>query len=80
MLALNGELDVQVDAQQNLSAIASALEKGGNADVDIRRLPGLNHLFQHAETGFVDEYMAIEETISPEVLDLVRDWILGVVR
>ena len=80
VLALNGELDVQVDAQQNLSAIASALEKGGNADVDIRRIPGLNHLFQHAETGFVDEYMAIEETISPEVLDLVRDWILGVVR
>ena len=80
VLALNGELDVQVDAQQNLSAIASALGKGGNADVDIHRLPGLNHLFQHAETGLVDEYMAIEETISPEVLDLVRDWILGVVR
>ena len=80
VLALNGELDVQVDAQQNLSAIASALEQGGNADVDIHRLPGLNHLFQHAETGLVDEYMAIEETISPEVLDLVRDWILGVVR
>ena len=29
VLALNGELDVQVDAEQNLTAIAAALEKGG---------------------------------------------------
>ena len=80
VLTLNGELDTQVDAGQNLVAIAAALEKGGNSNVTIHRLPGLNHLFQHARTGLVGEYGVIEETISPEVLDLIRDWILTVTR
>ena len=75
VLALNGELDLQVDATQNLDAIRQALDH--NEDVTARRLPGLNHLFQTAETGAVGEYAKIEETIAPDVLDLVRDWILG---
>ena len=41
------------------------------------RLPGLNHLFQTAETGLPSEYGTIEETMSPRVLDLIRDWILA---
>ncbi len=78
VLALNGELDVQVDAEQNLTGIANALEQGGNRNVTIHRLPKHNHLFQRATTGLVNEYAAIEETISPEVLNLIRDWILSV--
>lgn len=78
VLALNGELDTQVDAGQNLVAIAAALEN--NSNVTIHRLPGLNHLFQHAKTGLIGEYGVIEETISPEVLDLIRDWILTTTR
>ena len=78
VLALNGDLDLQVDAEQNLGAIESALMAGGNTQATIRRLTGLNHLFQHAETGLVDEYARIEETMAPEVLDLIRDWILEV--
>ena len=78
VLALNGELDTQVDAEQNLVAIAAALEN--NSNVTIHRLPGLNHLFQHAKTGLIGEYGVIEETISPEVLDLIRDWILTITR
>ena len=80
VLALNGELDVQVDAEQNLTAIASARDKGGNRDVTVHRLPKHNHLFQRAKTGLINEYGAIEETISPEVLDLIRDWILSVTQ
>ena len=78
VLALNGELDVQVDAEQNLTAIAAALEKVGNRNVTTHRLPKHNHLFQRARTGLMNEYAAIEETISPEVLNLIRDWILSV--
>lgn len=78
VLALNGELDVQVDAEQNLTAIAAALDKGGNQDVTVYRLPEHNHLFQRARTGLMNEYAAIEETISPEVLNLIRDWVLSV--
>ena len=50
VLALNGELDVQVDAGQKLTAIAAALEKGGNRNVTTHRLPKHNHLFQRART------------------------------
>ena len=80
VLALNGELDVQVDADQNLTVIAAALEKGGNRNVTLHRLPEHNHLFQHARTGLMNEYTTIEETISPEVLNLIRDWILSVTQ
>ncbi len=80
VLALNGELDVQVDAEQNLTGIITALEQGGNKKVTIHRLPKHNHLFQRATTGLVNEYAAIEETISPEVLNLMRDWVLSVTQ
>ena len=80
VLALNGELDVQVDVEQNLTAIAAALEKGGNRNVTVHRLPKHNHLFQRAKTGLVNEYVTIDETISPEVLDLIRDWVLSGTR
>ena len=75
VLALNGELDLQVDADQNLEAIREALKH--NPDVTVRRLPGLNHLFQTAVTGAFAEYAQIEETLAPAVLELVRDWILA---
>lgn len=77
VLALNGELDTQVDAEQNLSAIEKALREAGNADVTAVRLPGLNHLFQSATTGAVSEYAQIDETMSPKALELVTSWILA---
>ncbi|MBN2182159.1 MAG: alpha/beta fold hydrolase [Sedimentisphaerales bacterium] len=76
VLALNGQLDKQVEPKQNLSAIEDALKAGGNKDYTIKELPGLNHLFQHAETGDVSEYAEIEETISTEVLEIISKWIL----
>jgi uncharacterized protein len=73
VLALDGELDVQVDAEQNTRAIQKALAH--NRKAEVKRLPGLNHLFQHATTGGVDEYAKIKETIAPEVLDTITAWI-----
>jgi hypothetical protein len=37
----------------------------------------LNHLFQHCTTGLTNEYRQIEETISPEVLSDIAQWIKG---
>jgi pimeloyl-ACP methyl ester carboxylesterase len=73
ILALNGTLDRQVPADENLAAIKSALAH--NADVTICRIDGLNHLFQTARTGAIGEYADIEETISPVVLRMVTEWI-----
>jgi len=75
VLALNGGLDMQVSAQQNLSAIAGALKEGGNTDITVTEIVGLNHLFQTARTGSVAEYAEIEETMSPLALDTIADWV-----
>ena len=80
VLALNGEKDTQVDADVNLPAIARALNQGGNPNVETAKLPGLNHLFQTAQTGHPREYGRISETMAPDVLQRVADWIVKVTR
>jgi hypothetical protein len=77
VLALNGEKDMQVAADVNLPAIEKAVKSGGNNRVRTVKLPELNHLFQHCTTGLPAEYGEIEETISPEVLKIMSDWIHG---
>jgi pimeloyl-ACP methyl ester carboxylesterase len=75
VLALNGELDLQVPPKADLPEIEKALKEAGNQDVTVMELPGLNHLFQTCTTGAPSEYASIEETCSPRVLDLITDWI-----
>jgi len=77
VLALNGARDLQVPPKEDLAGIAKALEAGGNRDFEVRELPGLNHLFQHCETGAPSEYPKIEETFAPEALDAMTSWILA---
>lgn len=75
VLALNGEKDIQVRASANLPAIEQALKAGGNRDVIIKNLPGLNHLFQTAPTGLIAEYEKIDETFAPAALKIMGDWL-----
>jgi len=75
VLAINGEKDLQVPPKENLSAIEEALVAGGNKNFTVKELPGLNHLFQTAQTGVPSEYIKIEETISPIALKIITDWI-----
>lgn len=75
VLALFGEKDFQVDARVNSEAVLAALAAAGNPDHEVRSLPGLNHLFQHAGTGGIEEYGTIEETFAPEALAMIGDWI-----
>jgi pimeloyl-ACP methyl ester carboxylesterase len=77
VLAINGSLDLQVSAKENLPAIEKALRAGGNKDVTVVELPGLNHPFQTAKTGSPMEYATIEETMSPVALKTISDWILA---
>ncbi|MBL4698085.1 MAG: alpha/beta hydrolase [Phycisphaerales bacterium] len=73
ILALNGELDIQVPAQENLEGLRDLLKD--NPDATITELPGLNHMFQHATTGALGEYNDIEETFAPEAMTIIADWI-----
>ena len=75
VLALWGEKDMQVDPAQNASAMKSALSHAHNHDVKIKVLPGLNYMFQKANTGLAWEYATISETISPSVLAMIGEWI-----
>ena len=75
VLALNGSKDLQVPADDNLEAIENALKEGGNKINKIMKIEGLNHLFQHCETGSITEYKQIDETFSPEVLAIMNNWI-----
>lgn len=80
VLALNGTKDTQVDAAVNLGLIERYAAESGNKRVTVKVYEGLNHLFQHADTGSPNEYARIEETISPEVLADIADWILEITR
>jgi hypothetical protein len=51
--------------------------KVSGAPTTVKVMPGLNHLFQRAQTGAIDEYSKIEITIDPEVLDVIASWILA---
>lgn len=75
VLAINGEVDRQVPAKEDLEAIEQALKEGGNRDYKIVLLPNLNHLFQTSNTGAPSEYGNIEETIAPVALQTMGDWI-----
>ena len=71
ILAINGDKDCQV-LPVNLQAISAATS--GRAD--LRLMPGLNHLMQHCVTGASGEYMLIDETMAPEVLQIVAEWVI----
>ncbi len=72
VLALNGSLDVQVPAKENLAAARLALKN--NSDATVIELAGMNHLLQDAKTGAPSEYNDIEETMSPTALKIITDW------
>lgn len=76
VLAINGTLDLQVPAKENLSEIEKSLKLAGNKNYKIVSLKGLNHLFQKTKTGNPSEYATIEETFNQKALEEIGDWIL----
>ena len=79
-LLLNGSKDLQVLASQNLPAYEKIIAEHGKTNLTLREMPDLNHLFQHCETGSPTEYVEIEETISPEVLEAIVEFVKGIGR
>ena len=73
MLALYGERDRNVPAEQNAPHLRTL-----KPDAEVVVLPGLNHLMQHATTGLTAEYATITETLAPEAISTVVDWMVRV--
>lgn len=72
ILAIHGEKDVQVTPKTNSDGFANY------PNVERKIMPGLNHLMQTCDMCTMQEYGAIEETLSPEVLRVISEWILKV--
>ena len=70
VLALNGTKDRQVNGKENLNALRNGLA----GKKEIRVIEGVNHLFQHCNTGNPSEYKDIEETFAPEALEIIVTW------
>lgn len=73
ILALYGELDLQVPPAQSAPVVQAVNAQTGA--IDVRVLPGLNHLFQTAQTGSLEEYARIEETMAPAALTAIGGWV-----
>lgn len=70
IFVLYGEKDIQVRPELNIPQMQRIAP-----EATVKLYLGLNHLFQHAQTGAVQEYGTIEETIAPEVLQDIVNFI-----
>lgn len=75
VLALNGDKDIQVLSRSNLEGIQKALAKSKSKDFETREVQGVNHLFQECKACTAQEYGELEQTLKPEVLEIVGNWL-----
>lgn len=73
VLAIGGEKDLQVDAVANNALFSKYLKKNPKHQFTV--IPNANHLLQTCTTGSPNEYGQIEETIKPDVLDIIFRWL-----
>src|SRR5574344_107217 len=73
VLVINGTKDAQVVSSVNLASLRK--QTAGKSNFTIIEPEGLNHLFQHCQTGNPSEYSQIEETFSPEILKVMAGWV-----
>ncbi len=76
MLAINGTLDAQVACEENLSAIKRLVPHA-----TVKPYEGLNHFFQTC-SGWLGstQYAVIRETMAPQVLEDIVNWLQDVTR
>jgi len=74
VLALFGELDNNILAQENKAAWEAALKAGGHRDHTLRILPKANHFQWEAKLGSNAE-MASLQRFAPEYFTTIQDWL-----
>ena len=78
VIALYGELDTQVRAAANSTAMSEAITESGVPSHTIATIFSANHLFQEAVTGSVDEYARLKREFAPDFLAILTDWLTDV--
>jgi dienelactone hydrolase len=79
IFALIGSLDLQVPVDQNVARFEALFAGPRRSQLTLDRMSGINHMLQRAKTGRMEEYMAITETIAPNVLESMDRWLARVV-
>lgn len=78
VLIVQGELDMQVQAYHadRLAEFARA-RKGAKAQVDVVKVPGINHLLVPAKTGDISEYGTLgpDAKVSPQVTSAIATFL-----
>ena len=77
VLAIHGELDFIMYSKTALPIIEQGLKDARNNDVTIISIPHQNHCFQQCNTGAINEYLTIKESIHESTLKLMTNWILS---
>lgn len=72
VLAINGDKDIMVAADENLGNYKAYVK-----NATVVKVPGLNHLFQHCVTCTMQEPSKLQEDFAPEVLKMMSAWING---
>ncbi|WP_167852149.1 alpha/beta hydrolase family protein [Hymenobacter elongatus] len=75
VLALNGNEDLQVTANKNLSILQKGLKSAGNRKVTAHKVAGVNHSFQpdQAEWPLVNGEQ--HPNFSPKALEVMQTWL-----
>jgi pimeloyl-ACP methyl ester carboxylesterase len=80
VLAMYGENDLQVPPLQSKPEMEKALAKSPSKNHNVVVIPGVNHLFQETKGYSPMDYAKIEQTVSPEMLKLMTDWLKEVTK
>ena len=75
VLALYGEKDTQIIARDNAPIARRLLENDWPGGSKVVVVQDANHFFQAAETGAGIEYITLDQTIMPRVLEMISGWL-----
>jgi len=75
VLGLYGSRDLLIEPERNLKALNFSLTLAGNLNFKLKILPNLNHQFQTANFGYIEEFYFINETMSPVALREIKEFI-----
>ena len=79
VLAMFGELDMNIVAEKNRAAWETVLKAGGHRDYTLRILPKANHYQWEAKTGSNAEMASLQRFV-PEYFKTIEDWLTKRVR
>jgi fermentation-respiration switch protein FrsA (DUF1100 family) len=81
LLILQADLDKQVPPYHADRLAEMAKSRKNSPPVEVRHLPGLNHLLVPAKTGDIAEYATLDaKSISPAIARAIAEWFPGIAR